>query len=68
MIMINGQWEFVRDFDEAIDIISENINPEFAKRCKELYLRSEEIEKLEDDISDLRDENDRLREEIGYLT
>lgn len=37
MIMINGNWEQVKDLSDVIKIVSENIGSEFAQKVKEIF-------------------------------
>lgn len=36
MIMINGNWEQVKDISDVIRIVSENISGEFAQKVEEI--------------------------------
>lgn len=55
MIMINGNWEQVKDLSDVIKIASENIGDEFGQKIKEIFEENEyKIEELEMDISELR--------------
>lgn len=36
MIMINGNWEQVKDLSDVLRIISENIGSEFAQKVEEI--------------------------------
>ena len=37
MIMINGNWEQVKDLSDVLRIVSENIGSEFAQKVEELF-------------------------------
>ncbi|KAI4445222.1 hypothetical protein C823_007729 [Eubacterium plexicaudatum ASF492] len=37
MIMINGNWEQVKDLSDVLRIVSENIGNEFAQKVKEIF-------------------------------
>ena len=37
MIMINGNWEQVKDLSDVLRIVSENINDEFAQKVEEIF-------------------------------
>ena len=37
MIMINGNWEQVKDLSDVLRIISESIGDEFAQKVKEIF-------------------------------
>ena len=63
MIMINGNWEQVKDLSDVIKIASENIGDEFGQKIKEIFEENEyKIEELEMDISELRLKEDHLKE------
>lgn len=68
MIMINGDWEQVKDLSDVLRIVSENIGDEFAQKVKEIFEDNEyKIEELEMDISELRLKEDRLKDLIKQL-
>lgn len=68
MIMINGNWEQVKELSDVIKIASENIGSEFAQKIKEIFEDNEcKIEELEMDISELRLKEDRLKDLIRQL-
>lgn len=61
MIMINGNWEKVKDLSDILRIVSENIGDEFAQKVEEIYSDYEDIlEKLDY----LNDQIDKLEEYI----
>ncbi len=37
MIMINGNWEQVKDLSDVLRIVSENIGIEFAQKVEEIF-------------------------------
>lgn len=68
MIMINGNWEQVKDLSDVIKIASENIGDEFGQKIKEIFEENEyKIEELEMDISELRLKEDQLKDLIKQL-
>ena len=68
MIMINGNWEQVKDLSDIIRIVSENIGNEFGQKIKEIFEDNEcKIEELEMDISELRLKEDQLKDLIRQL-
>lgn len=63
MIMINGNWEQVKNLSDILRIASENIGDEFAQKIKEVFQDNEDkIEELEIDISELRLKEDHLKD------
>ncbi len=63
MIMINGNWEQVKDLSDVLRIVSENIGNEFAQKIKEIFEENEyKIEELKIDISELRLKVDCLKD------
>ena len=63
MIMINGNWESVKDLSDVLRIVSENMGSEFAQKVKEIFEDNEfKIEELEIDISELRLKEDHLKD------
>lgn len=62
MIMINGNWEQIKDLSDVLRIVSENIGNEFAHKveviCKEIddnyYDALESLDYLDEQISNLR--------------
>lgn len=49
MIMINGNWEQIKDLSDVLRIISENIGSEFAQKVEEI---------IEHDYEYIGDENE----------
>ncbi len=37
MIMVNGNWEQVKDLSDILRIVSENISAEFAHKVEEIF-------------------------------
>lgn len=63
MIMINGNWEQVKDLSDVLRIVSENIGDEFAQKVEEIFKDNEDkIEELEIDISELRLKENNLKD------
>ena len=63
MIMINGNWEQVKDLSDILRIVSENIGDEFAQKVEEIFKDNEcKIEELEMGISKLRLKVDHLKD------
>lgn len=54
MIMINGNWERVKNLSDILKIVSENIGSEFAQKVEEIFKDNEyKIEELENKIAEL---------------
>ena len=64
MIMINGQWELVKDIDDVCRIVEENISTEFAQKVREIFDMSGEINELKYEIEDLNTENNLLENQL----
>lgn len=63
MIMINGNWEQVKDLSDVLRIVSENIGDEFAQKVEKIFENNEfKIEELEIEISELRLKEDCLKD------
>lgn len=63
MIMINGNWESVKDLSDVLRIVSENMGSEFSQKVKEIFEDNEfKIEELEIDISELKLKEDLLKD------
>lgn len=60
MIMINGEWEYVKDLPDILRIVSENIGDEFAQKVEEIC--GEPTEKLTAAFYKLESENDYLEQ------
>lgn len=80
MIMINGNWEQVKDLSDVLRIVSENIDDEFAQKVEEIiYIKPQnefdksilvkdyEKEDLIDMISDAYDTIERNNKTIHIL-
>ena len=68
MIMINGNWEQVKDLSDVLRIVSENIGDEFGQKIKGIFEDNKcKIEELEMDISELRLKEDSLKDLIKQL-
>lgn len=54
MIMINGNWERVKNLSDILKIVSENIGSKFAQKVEEIFKDNEyKIEELENKIAEL---------------
>lgn len=54
IIMINGNWERVKNLSDILEIVSENIGSEFAQKVEEIFKDNEyKIEELENKIAEL---------------
>lgn len=63
MIMINGNWERVKDLSDVLRIVLENIGDEFAQKVENIFQYNEDkIEELEIDIAELRLKEDHLKD------
>lgn len=63
MIMINGNWEQVKDLSDILRIVSENIGDEFTRKVEEIFqVYKDKIEKLENDIIELRLKRNYLKD------
>lgn len=62
MIMINEQWEQVKDLSDILRIVSENIGSEFAQKVEEIF--EEQEEKVKQEIYDLENQVDDLQEKV----
>ena len=82
MIMINGNWEQVKDLSDVLRIVSENIGSEFAQKVEEICgepseelfaayqkLKSEkdELDQRCNDYGDILESLDYLNEQIDKL-
>lgn len=69
MILINNQWEQVKDIDDVYRIASEFICKEFADGIKSIFDKNifdiqNKINELEDEIVDLEDEKKSLENQL----
>lgn len=62
MVMINGNWEQVKDLSDVLRIVSENIGSEFAQEVEEIF--KEQEEKVKQEIYDLENQVDDLQEKV----
>ena len=63
MIMINGNWEQIKDLSDVLRIVSENIGDEFAQKVEEVFQDNEDkIEELEINISELRLKENNIKD------
>ena len=63
MIMINGNWEQVKDLSDILRIAAENIGDEFAQKIEEIFKYNEyKIEDLEIRISELELKSNHLKD------
>lgn len=61
--MINGNWEQVKDLSDILRIVSENIGDEFTRKVEEIFqVYKDKIEKLENDIIELRLKRNYLKD------
>lgn len=74
MIMINGNWEQVKDLSDVLRIVSGNIGSEFAQKVEEICGESEELigsyQKLEyekDELEQKYNDYDDISESLDYL-
>ena len=62
MIYINGSWENIKDFDDAINIIQEYMGEEFSQKVKELHEKNIILVNTDADYK-----KDELEDTISYL-
>lgn len=67
MIMINGNWEQVKNLSDILRIVSENISDEFAKKVEEIFSEHEQkftqnLESLRTDLRECKNLIDRMKE------
>ena len=63
MIMINGNWEQIKDLSDILRIAAENIGDEFAQKIEEIFRDNEyKIEDLEIRISELELKSNHLKD------
>ena len=75
MIMINGNWEQVKDLSDVLRIVSENIGSEFAKKVEEiceepseeLYAAYQKLENEKDELEQRCNDYDDILESLNYL-
>jgi len=75
MIMINGNWEQVKDLSDVLRIVSENIGSEFAQKVEEicgepseeLYAAYQKLENEKDELEQRCNDYDDISESLDYL-
>lgn len=75
MIMINGNWEQVKNLSDVIRIVSENIGSEFAQKVEEicgepseeLYSAYQKLENEKDELEQRCNDYDDISESLDYL-
>ncbi len=75
MIMINGNWEQVKDLSDVIRIVSENIGSEFAQKVEEicgepseeLYVAYQKLENEKDELDQRCNDYGDILESLDYL-
>lgn len=75
MIMINGNWEQVKDLSDVLRIVSENIGSEFAQKVEEkcgepseeLYAAYQKLENEKDELEQRCNDYDDILESLNYL-
>ena len=75
MIMINGNWEQVKDLSDILRIVSENICDEFAQKVEEicgepseeLYAAYQKLENERDELEQKYNDYDDISESLDYL-
>lgn len=75
MIMINGDWEQVKDLSDILRIVSKNIGDEFAQKIQEicgepseeLYVELTKAEEKIETLEERMKECDEVTEALDYL-
>lgn len=75
MIMINGNWEQVKDLSDVLKIVSENISSEFAQKVEkicsepseELIAAYRKLENEKDELEQKCNDYDDIFESLDYL-
>ena len=75
MIMINENWEQVKDLSDVLRIVSENIGSEFAQKVEEicgepsekLYAAYQKLENEKDELEQRCNDYDDILESLNYL-
>ena len=75
MIMINENWEQIKDLSDVIRITSENIGGEFAQKVEEicgepseeLYAAYQKLENEKDELEQRYNDYDDILEGLDYL-
>lgn len=75
MIMINGNWESVKDLSDVLRIVSENMSSEFAQKVEgifgepseKLYAAYQKLENEKDELEQRCNDYDDILESLNYL-
>ena len=74
MIIINGNWEQVKDLSDVLRIVSENIGSEFAQKVEEIcgepseeLLAYYKLEREKDELEQRCNDYDDILESLNYL-
>ncbi len=75
MIMINGNWEQVKDLSDVLRIVSENIGSEFAQKVEEicgepseeLFAAYQKLESEKDELDQRCNDYGDILESLDYL-
>lgn len=74
MIMINGNWEQVKDLSDVLRVVSENIGDEFAQKVEEisvgqakLYAAYQKLKNEKDELEQRCNDCDDILESLDYL-
>ena len=75
MIMINGNWESVKDLSDVLRIVSENMGSEFTQKVEEicgepseeLYAAYQKLENEKDELEQRCNDYDDILESLNYL-
>lgn len=75
MVMINENWEQVKDLSDVLRIVSENIGSEFAQKVREicgepseeLYAAYQKLENEKDELEQRCNDYDDILESLDYL-
>ena len=65
MVMINGNWEQIKDLSDVLRIVSENIGDEFAQKVEEIF--NEKEQKFTRDLQDIRSDLKEYKNLIGKM-
>mgnify|MGYP001089651365 CR=1 FL=1 len=75
MIMINKNWEQVKNLSDVLRIVSENIGSEFAQKVEEicgepseeLYATFQKLENEKDELEQICNDYDDVLKDLDYL-
>ena len=75
IVLINGNWEQVKDLSDVVRIVKENIGDEFAREveriCRFGYNNIEKLKdgiyKLEGEVEDMENDYDDISQSLDYL-